>query len=117
MMPDSKRLAVCRGCKQRAVCRKLWEPGADCEHWPQAEPGLLTLAGRVVKEGARWVRHGLPPAIETVRAERRVICETCAHWDTRGRLARCRHPSCHCTAAKLWLATSACPMRKWLPSN
>lgn len=114
----NRRLAICRTCPQRPLCRKLFEPDATCQHWPaESDPSLLTLAGRATKAAVQWIAAGAHLAPESIRAERLAICTACPHWDPTGwrGLGRCRHPQCGCTKAKLALATSACPMRKWHP--
>lgn len=113
-----EKALVCRGCPQRATCRKLFEPSAVCEHWPSgATPGIVTLAARASIETSRWIMNGARLADAMTRASRQQICNACPHWDPHAWLetGSCRHPSCHCTRAKLALATSRCPMGKWLP--
>jgi hypothetical protein len=112
--------AICATCPQRATCRKLWQKGATCEHWPTAAtPGLGTLALRAGTETLHWITAGAPLASAAVLAARQALCTACPHWQPEAYLGtgKCAHPSCHCTRAKLRYATSQCPMLKWLPSN
>lgn len=107
---------ICKSCPQRATCRKLWEHGATCEHWPvEAEPGIATLAARAGKETARWLLNGAHLASGEVQNERLNQCLACPHWTPEAYLGtgKCSHPSCHCTRAKFAYATSKCPMGKW----
>ncbi len=108
---------ICKACPQRATCRKLYQPGATCEHWLVAEaPGLGTLAMRAGSEVLRWAIQGAPLASAEIQAQRQQICTACPHWkpEAYAGTGSCGHPSCHCTRAKLALATSYCPMGKWL---
>ena len=111
-----KHLAICKACPERALCRKMFQPGATCEHWPaEQEPGLPALAVRAGKEIAHWVAEGMPLAHEEERRRRLEICAACPHWDKQAFLntGRCRHPKCGCSSAKHALMTSRCPMGKW----
>lgn len=108
---------ICMSCPERALCRKLFQKDATCEHWPTGvTPGLGTLARRAGTAMVQWIAAGAPLATEAAQQQRLALCQVCPHWDPtayRG-TGSCAHPSCHCTRAKLALATSQCPMGKWL---
>lgn len=107
--------AICARCPERALCRKLRQPGATCEHWPAAPPGIPTLATRLITETGRWLLKGAPVAPPDVRAARLAICQVCPHWDPAAfaNTGRCQHPACGCSKAKHLYATSRCPMGQW----
>lgn len=117
-MKPAQNAVICASCSQRAICRKLFEPGATCEHWPlPVDPSLATLALRAGKETAHWIAAGAKIVPADIKEQRAAICHDCPHWNHAAYLGTgsCGHPSCHCTRAKLALATSKCPMDKWMP--
>lgn len=117
-MHAHQNAVICASCPQRAICRKLFDPSATCEHWPvENAPNMATLAMRVGKETARWLSEGAKLVPADVKEQRGEMCQACPYWNPNAYLGTgsCEHPSCHCTRAKLALATSKCPMDKWMP--
>jgi len=66
-------------------------------------------APQAIKEGAAWIAAGAPLADRVTVKVRRDTCEACEHW--RREPDKC--DKCKCLAAKLHLATSVCPIKKW----
>lgn len=77
--------------------------------------GLLTKAARLKAALQEWRRAGLPLASRAARKERQACCDACEYYRPTGNLGlgECTAPGCGCTRAKLWLATSVCPLGKW----
>jgi len=65
-----------------------------------------------------WNASGRPITPKAARRERAGICAACPHWRPGGNLGlgECTAPGCGCTRAKWWIATEACPLRKWGPT-
>lgn len=96
-----------------------FEPGkapvAAVPREPLPEPTLPDMADHLASSMLAWAAAGFAVAPSSVRALRLEQCETCEFWDGKARLTlgKCRHPSCGCTRAKLWLATERCPIGRW----
>ena len=78
-----------------------------------SSPSLPAQAGRLVASLAAWAKQGFPATTEKVLRQRIAICNACEHWSPRafGGLGRCL--KCGCSAAKLAIATSNCPVNLW----
>lgn len=86
---------------------------------PATQPTLWTKAKRLRAELVTWRKAGYRIAPRQVRAERSAICTPCPFYSRTGNfgLGECRAPGCGCSRAKLWLASTRCPLPvpKWLP--
>jgi len=79
-------------------------------------PEALTVqqkAQRLAGAVRHWIKQGLPIADQETRDRRMEVCSACEHWDPDGnlQLGECRE--CGCTALKVCLGTSKCPIGKW----
>ncbi len=101
-------------------------PGAKSEviDWapklpPPESASLLTKMGRLRRELAAAYQAGLRITPKAERMRRSSICDACPYWSKAGNLhlGECRAPGCGCTRAKVWIASSWCPLPvpKWGP--
>lgn len=77
------------------------------------EPSFAQKLSSLFSALSHWAAAGFPVVDHHVYISRREACAACEHWDESGyaSLGKCR--LCGCTAAKLALATSECPIGKW----
>ena len=77
----------------------------------------LTKLARLKNELIAWNKAGRPIATKAVRRERLAFCKACKFYQPGGNFGfgECHAPGCGCSRAKLWLATSKCPLTppKW----
>ena len=107
------RLIVHRPDLHAPVAQRAGQSYFTTEH-SVATPAAIKL-GNLRRSLRRWAAAGCPLAPRSVRRVRGAICAACPHWSGLGNLGlgECRAPGCGCTRAKAWLATEACPLRKW----
>ena len=81
------------------------------------QAGPLTKLRRLRLELLAWKSAGCPMTPRAVRRQRIAFCEACKFYKPGGNLGfgECHAPGCGCSRAKLWLATSKCPLNppKW----
>ncbi len=79
------------------------------------DPGIAKMSANFATAMSKWARSGFKKVEEEEYERRFEICMACEHWDgaARAGMGKCR--ICGCTKAKLWLATSSCPLQppKW----
>lgn len=91
-----------------------------CENHPascgQDSPKLLARAANFVSDMAQWARQGFPLASEEVVQQRLDLCQACEHWKglRGGSLLHSACGKCGCNGVKLALATTECPLGKWI---
>jgi hypothetical protein len=82
---------------------------------PPPEPSWAEIAANFTGAMASWAKAGFKVVEREVFEKRHATCLACEHWDPHARagLGKCKR--CFCTRAKLWLATSSCPLKppKW----
>jgi hypothetical protein len=87
---------------------------------PPENASLLTKLHRVKAELKVWQAAGRPVAPKAVRKARLAFCSVCPYYQKLGNwgFGECHAPGCGCTRAKLWMATSRCPLipPKWGPT-
>lgn len=80
-------------------------------------PTIISMAmdfGSVVVESAKLAARGEPViASDEVINQRTLVCLGCLNWNPRGYggLGKCE--ACGCSALKLKVAASRCPLSKW----
>lgn len=76
-------------------------------------PPLLKMASNLMFALKEWARSGFKVVPRTVFEQRLAICSTCDRWDPNGFNGTGQCLECGCSAAKHWLASSECPLKKW----
>jgi hypothetical protein len=104
-------------CQNYVTYRAKWDGLVLPTPMPttNAIPTTTQRAFNYISAGARWLMKGKPVVSDTVRAERRAICDACAHLDkVKDACKLCGCPL-HATALgdKLLWATEGCPIGKW----
>jgi hypothetical protein len=74
--------------------------------WPEA-------IAHAAKEGLTWLKAGAPFSAAHILTERSAICMICDEWDPNAWLGTGGCKRCKCSRAKLLLATTECPLKKW----
>jgi hypothetical protein len=81
---------------------------------PGGRPGLATMAKSLASSLVGFVAAGMPVVSEEQLQARLDICRSCEKWDASGFKGTGRCSLCGCsTQAKLRMATSECPIKKW----
>lgn len=80
------------------------------------EPPFVEKAVNFISSMARWMASGFKVVDEVALAGRLAICQSCPYWGgtTGGDLVSSRCGKCGCSGLKLALATSKCPIGKWV---
>ena len=82
------------------------------------KPTLSSMAaslGRAAIDTAKRVVSGQKPlATDEVVTERKETCLACLNWNPRGYGGTGKCEACGCSALKLTLAASKCPLSKWV---
>jgi hypothetical protein len=66
-----------------------------------------------IGEMAKSAKSGFKMASEEEILKRKSICQSCPHWNQNAFMGSGKCKICGCSGAKLWLATSSCPIKKW----
>ena len=61
-----------------------------------------------------WIANGAPIVSEDQYKERAETCLACPHWDQDAYAGKGKCLKCCCSGVKLYLATSSCPIKKWM---
>jgi len=82
---------------------------------PQAMsgPSLTTMAGNFIGAMGAYAKDGFRNVTKEEHAVRKAICDGCEFWDGEARMGAGKCNKCGCTGAKLWMASSECPIKKW----
>lgn len=80
------------------------------EPMPIQPPGLFKRLGTASKAAVRFARSGMATADQATVEERRSICRGCDRFDAEADM--CRECGCY-LAAKVRMASEACPLGKW----
>jgi len=79
------------------------------------EPTVAEMATNFTQAMGDWVQAGFAVVGREIYEQRHAICLGCEYWDAKARagLGKCKR--CGCSRAKLWLASSKCPLNppKW----
>jgi hypothetical protein len=107
----------------RAAARKDSPQGLLCFDWPTffslkkdyhlpppTIPQLLLQFGRSL---AQWRKAGYPVTSFSVYRFRLATCRACPQWQEDAYLGLGKCQACKCSGIKHWLATEACPQKKW----
>ncbi len=80
------------------------------------EKSPINLAKQVLQAGGNWIiKDGLNMVSDEVLLHRKSICSTCPHWNPKGFVGMGKCVICGCSAGKLYLPSSNCPLPqpKW----
>ena len=95
---------VCKACGYRIETGRP-EHRATCKALPQ---DILSLGVRYASAKAKWLAAGSPRRSRDDRTAIHAICNECVHkLDDKCRLCGCG------LTAKIRMATTECPIRKW----
>jgi len=100
------QLQCARIRRQFVDVQALLVRGAQQPTWPQA-------IANATREGLTWLRAGLPVSAAGELQHREAICLACRHWNPKAWLGTGGCRRCKCSRAKLFLATTRCPLNKW----
>lgn len=93
---------------------KNLQKGQEGEETPTIEsPSTRSMALSLFKEIGKSAKTGFKRVSEEAFNQRLSICNDCNYWDKEGFFGYGRCKACGCSKAKLWLATSSCPIKKW----
>ena len=76
---------------------------------------LLDVAKNFTREIAQWVRKGVPVVPQEVFEQRVKECTSCEFFNAEAFGGRGKCNKCGCSSFKLFLATTKCPIDKWMP--
>ena len=76
---------------------------------------ILDMAKDFTRTVAKWVKKGVPVVPQPVFEERAKQCADCEFFDADAFGGRGRCKKCGCSTFKLFLATTKCPIDKWMP--
>lgn len=76
-------------------------------------PTVMKMMASLGKSAAVYAADGFTNATKQQHQERLEICNACEFWENESYfgLGKCR--KCGCSGAKLWVASSKCPIGKW----
>ena len=93
--------------------KKTEQPKVQKEHVSSAGPPMTELVTNFSKSIFAWAKAGFKVASEEDFAKRKEICGSCEFWKGDANMGTGKCLKCGCSGAKLWLATSTCPINKW----
>jgi ribosomal protein L40E len=94
----------------KALYDKYEKPLLPEEHVePDPHILLLNFIGAMVDSA----KSGFKRTTAEQHEARKQICQGCEMWDPTGFWGAGKCKKCGCSGAKLWLATSKCPLNKW----
>jgi len=79
----------------------------------EAGPSLTTMAGNFIGAMGAYAKDGFRNVNKEEHAVRQAICNGCEFWDRNARMGAGKCMKCGCSGAKLWMASSECPIKKW----
>jgi hypothetical protein len=79
----------------------------------EAGPSLTTMAGNFIGAMGAYAKDGFRNVNKEEHAVRQAICNGCEFWDAKARMGAGKCMKCGCSGAKLWMASSECPIKKW----
>lgn len=94
----------------RMLCLRFSASSPPAEIQPLSFPQALK---EFAHELHRWRAAGYAISPKPLRLARQAICSTCEHWRPRKYVLLGACAICHCTTAKPYLHSSACPLHKW----
>lgn len=80
-------------------------------------PNIFDMTKHLTEAGITWAtKDSLSIVNDVVLKDRRSICEKCEHWDRDGFFGIGKCKICGCSAAKLYVPSSICPLHppKWV---
>jgi hypothetical protein len=78
----------------------------------------LEMAMTASLSAADWAKSGFAKTTLEMVKKRQEICNSCEFWNKEGFMGSGQCLKCGCsTYAKLRMATSKCPIDKWLPED
>ena len=79
----------------------------------RANPSLPSMMKNLAQAATMYVVDGFKNCTKEEHSRRFAICHPCEYWNQNGfyGLGQCR--KCGCSGAKLWVASSKCPIGKW----
>jgi hypothetical protein len=79
----------------------------------EAGPSLTKMAGNFIGAMGAYAKDGFRNVNKEEHAVRQAICNGCEFWDAKARMGAGKCMKCGCSGAKLWMASSECPIKKW----
>jgi len=79
----------------------------------KSEPGVVQKAFSLADAMIMWAKSGFKTAPEEQYKDRKALCQACPEWDGEGYFGAGACKQCGCSGAKLYLASSTCPLKKW----
>jgi hypothetical protein len=80
------------------------------------QPSLMEKAASLASSASDWARSGFKVVDQAILEDRLSICQQCEFWDKDAFAGTGKCQKCGCsTKAKLRMATSKCPIDKWMP--
>jgi hypothetical protein len=79
----------------------------------EAGPSLAKMAGNFIGAMGAYAKDGFRNVNKEEHAVRQAICNGCEFWDRNARMGAGKCMKCGCSGAKLWMASSECPIKKW----
>lgn len=76
-------------------------------------PTLVDKAFNLADAMVGWVKSGFKIAPEEQYKARKAVCLACDQWNGEGYFGAGACRACGCTGAKLYIASSECPLKKW----
>lgn len=76
---------------------------------------LLDMAKNFAREVKVWVKNGAPVVPQAEFEKRAHQCAACEFYNAEAFGGRGRCEKCGCSSFKLFLATTKCPIDKWMP--
>lgn len=78
-----------------------------------AAVNLAKMVARLTVALAAWAKGGFPVTDKETLRKRATICHGCPEWDANAFAGLGRCNKCGCSAIKLGMDTSKCPLGKW----
>ncbi len=85
----------------------------SAEYVNPSGPPMTELVTNFSKSIFAWAKAGFKVVSEEDFAKRKEICGSCEFWKGDANMGTGKCLKCGCSGAKLWLATSTCPINKW----
>jgi hypothetical protein len=79
-------------------------------------PSLMDKAKSFTSSTSDWAKSGFKVVDQAMLEDRLSVCKKCEFWDRDAFAGTGKCQKCGCsTQAKLRMATSKCPIDKWMP--
>lgn len=99
--------------KNNSNSQKTEQPKIRKDNLKLSGPPMTELVSNFSKSIFAWAKAGFKVASEEDFSKRKEICGSCEFWKGDANMGTGKCLKCGCSGAKLWLATSECPINKW----